>query len=550
MKNSGNFSEKSYQIQRKLSSRCFNFLKEIFKRENLEMTVKLGMTHAQLIASINSDIDLIKDQGSKIITKEFPASGTETSSVQLDTKCQSKDYMFVFMDYGILEPSKYSLSANGLTVNFSPAIPANHKIIIRYFTPGSSFTNYVTDEFQSNLLNYTTNRILEIPQEIKWRTDLVETGKKRYRLTILKGSVYYVPQGFEADGVTRKFSKRTMIADNTCLDRFWSDDALLEEFVFLVFEDNEAILTSSARAGSNITSGDTAPTTFLEQRALWYDTKNNYVKFTNDSGATWHNCSLPLLKGSPRNTIDETHPIAGWVNGPTQVFNGFGYIGSTIFALPGIKYLVGNGRNPDGSCITKIEESTKVNIYTINANRQNNKIVLYNSKLDVRLSLWFDEHKNMCYNNAPVITAYQPTAILGTFSTETTSPWNIKEFNPLGVDSLANSNASNFSKAGESYLSSLSMPSNKYIDLTLCASGSTYTAPATGLFTLSVSYSTGGYMNMYVAIGERYGYFYKYDANVWVDSCLVVKKGAIIIIQYQGTATVHTFKFIYAEGDQ
>lgn len=104
------------------------------------MAVKLGMTHAQLIASINSDIDLIKNQGSKIITKEFPASETETSSVQLDTKCQGKDYMFVFMDYGILEPSNYSLSADGLTVNFSPAIPANHKLLVRYF----SYVNLAT----------------------------------------------------------------------------------------------------------------------------------------------------------------------------------------------------------------------------------------------------------------------------------------------------------------------------------------------------------------------------------------------------------------------
>lgn len=104
------------------------------------MTAKLGMTHQQLIESINSDINEIKDQGSKIITKEFPASETETSSVQLDTKCQGKDYMFVFMDYVILEPSQYSLSSDGLTVNFSPAIPANHKLLVRYF----SYVNLAT----------------------------------------------------------------------------------------------------------------------------------------------------------------------------------------------------------------------------------------------------------------------------------------------------------------------------------------------------------------------------------------------------------------------
>lgn len=399
----------------------------------------------------------------------------------------------------------------------------------------------------SLLNNYTTNRILEIPQDIKWRIDLVETDKKRYRLTILQGSIYYVPQGFEADGVTRKFTERTMNNDNTCADLFWSDNASFEEFVFLYFKDNTAILSSSARAGSNITSGDTAPTTFLEQRALWYDTKNNYIKFTEDSGATWYNCSLPFLKGSPRNTIDETHPIAGWVNGPTQVFNGFGYIGSTIFALPGIKCLVGNGRNPDGSCITKIEESTKVSSFTMELHRKNNKIVLQGSIVGVRYSLWFDEQVDMCYNNATNVFAYQPTAILGTFSTEVTSPWNITEFNPFGVDSLANSNASNFSKAGESYLSSLGMPSNKYIDLTVGASGQTYTAPANG-WVYCAGHATAN--SAYISIDIPFTYC---GINGVADSDLTlnqiaITKGTSFKLRYANTS-INIFRFVYAQGE-
>ena len=435
-------------------------------------------------------------------------------------------------------------TSEGGGVNLTSSTPAN--------ASGKEVTS--ADFIKSNLLNYTTNRILEIPQDIKWRTDLVETGKKRYRLTILQGSVYYVPQGFEADGVTRKFSKRTMIADNICLDGFWSDDALLEEFVFLVFEDNEAILTSNARAGSNITSGDTAPTTFLEKRALWYDTKNNYVKFTNDSGATWHNCSLPLLKGSPRNTIDETHPIAGWVNGPTQVFNGFGYIGSTIFCLPGIKCLIGNGRNPDGSCITKIEEITKVSIFVMDGIRRNNKIVLYNGIVGVRGSLWFDEQVNMCYNNATVVSAYQPTAILGTFSTEATSPWNITEFNPLGVDSFVNSNASNFSKAGESYLSSLSMPSNKSIDLTLGASGTLYTAPANGWFSLDTwSTSTAtAYYQLHNRTSDLALLAVPDQGHVYQQKGFIPCKASdIVALVYANIDTTKTrWRFIYAQGEQ
>lgn len=402
----------------------------------------------------------------------------------------------------------------------------------------------------SLLNNYTTNRILEIPQDIKWRIDLVETDKKRYRLTVLQGSIYYVPQGFEADGVTRKFTERTMNNDNTCADIFWSDNASSEEFVFLYFKDNTAILSSSARAGSNITSGDTAPTTFLEQRALWYDTKNNYVKYTEDSGATWYNCSLPFLKGSPRNTIDETHPIAGWVNGPTQVFNGFGYIGSTIFGLPGIKCLVGNGRNPDGSVITEIVKTTKCSTLTNTFGRIDSKIVIYDGIIGMRAALWFDEQLNICINNGSGTYLYQPTAILGSFSTETTSPWNITEFNPLGVDSLVNSNASNFSKAGESYLSSLGMPSDKYIYLTLGASGTKYTAPANGYFNFRGRLTSP---RQFVYIGDvtydRTGFQCSgVEAGDWIAFTLPVAKNSTIIINYN-TGADNTLRFIYAQGE-
>lgn len=41
-----------------------------------------------------------------------------------------------------------------------------------------------------------------------------------------------------------------------------------------------------------------------------------------------------------------------------QVFNGFGYIGSTVFALPGVKGLIPNGRNNDGT-LKNIEFTTK-----------------------------------------------------------------------------------------------------------------------------------------------------------------------------------------------
>ena len=263
-------------------------------------------------------------------------------------------------------------------------------------------------------------------------------------------------------------------------------------------------------------------------------------------GTNWnkHSYSLPL-------GFCKKAPGSNNIVSIEQVFNGFGYIGSTIFALPGIKCLVGNGRNPDGSCITKIEKSTKVDMYTINVNRQNNKIVLYNSKLDVRNSLWFDEQANMCYNNAPTISAYQPTAILGTFSTETTSPWNIKEFNPLGVDSLANSNASNFSKAGESYLSGLGMPSSRYIDLTLGASDSTYTAPANGWLILNkVATGVGQEIRLTNKSNQLRGYATSARNSAELSAMIPCRKGDAIYIFYSAAGKVEKFRFVYAEGEE
>ena len=63
-------------------------------------------------------------------------------------------------------------STSSGVVNLTSSTPAD--------ASGKEVTSadFIKSDIQSNLLNYTTNRILEIPQDIKWRTDLVETGKK------------------------------------------------------------------------------------------------------------------------------------------------------------------------------------------------------------------------------------------------------------------------------------------------------------------------------------------------------------------------------------
>lgn len=88
-------------------------------------------------------------------------------------------------------------------------------------------------------------------------------------------------------------------------------------------------------------SQDTAPSGFGKP-ALWYDTAENIVKITIDSGATWQNYgSLPIGVFTMAGT--------GATKKVKHVFNGFGFIGSTAYALPGVKGLMADGLNEDGS---------------------------------------------------------------------------------------------------------------------------------------------------------------------------------------------------------
>ena len=156
-----------------------------------------------------------------------------------------------------------------------------------------------------------TNCITKIPQDIK--LELVDGT-----LTLKAGS-----KAYRGDG--------TVI--NITSDKMTTGGAASNKKFFFVGGDQNIYLTS------NVYSGGTAPSGSLLFGDMWYDTTNKIVKRYN--GSSWEGSySLPICvcttSGSGVTSID-------------QVFNGFGYIGSTIFALPGVEGLIPNGRNTDGS---------------------------------------------------------------------------------------------------------------------------------------------------------------------------------------------------------
>lgn len=162
-----------------------------------------------------------------------------------------------------------------------------------------------------------TNCITEISQDIK--LELSSDGT----LTLKAGSKVYVPNGA---GV---FDTETITSDLTLA----SYAGTYQEGVVWT---NSGVIDSVNT--NKFFSGSSTPT--FTGQGLWYDTANNICKISRDSGSTWEKCSLPLCLC----TVD-----SGTRTQIQQTFNGFGYVGSTVFALPGVKGLIPNGRNHDGS---------------------------------------------------------------------------------------------------------------------------------------------------------------------------------------------------------
>ena len=114
----------------------------------------------------------------------------------------------------------------------------------------------------------------------------------------------------------------------------------------------------------------------------------------------------------------------------------------------------------------------------------------------------------------------------------------------------ANTSLSNLTAEGKSLASGFGMPSNKYIDLTLGASSSIYTAPANGYFALSKN-TTGNNQYLYFIDADsnlRYTLAsISYTGGLW--GCCQVKKGKKIIVVYSAGGATEYFRFYYAEGE-
>ena len=217
------------------------------------------------------------------------------------------------------------------------------------------------DDFYS----YTTNCITEIPQDIKLE---LNDGT----LTLKAGSKVRIPNGSTFDIYTVQSDISTTPTGNSGTYGW-----------FLIMQPNKTI--SRTVTLNNIYSGTTAPSG--SQYMYWYDTTNNLVKYSGDSGSTWtggYSLPIALISG------------ASGVENINQVFNGFSYIGSTIFVFPGVSGLIPNGRNSDGTL--KNTKYTVASVITYERNLTGTSIPLFirgNGNLSASTGMSYDAANNI-----------------------------------------------------------------------------------------------------------------------------------------------------------
>lgn len=402
-----------------------------------------------------------------------------------------------------------------------------------------------TKQDKSTAVNYNniSNCITYIPQDIKLE---LNNGT----LTLKAGSKVYIPNGFEADGTTPKFDIHIISSDKVI-----AYGSKFNNLVIVTDINNNLFIAST----SCTVSGDTQPTD-ISRRNIWYDTTTNTVKTNSPSTSNFEtNKSLPI---AIINCID--------INKFTisQVFNGFGYIGSTVYALPGVKGLIPNGRNADGSLknieftLDKVLASTRdwnvSNQYNQHIRLGLNTIFTSNGYVESvnmptvnNYIMWYNPRDNiMRYNdtnNSVTSIADYPIVEMielgGTGAGDGTS--RITSFTPKTVFHALDYN-------DKSTISGWSMPSSRYIDLTLGASGSTYAAPANGYLYFKCQGPTSYFYIVNKTLennGGELGMCVNF-AGGYYRAFLPVLKGHTITTYYDGSITSSKGCFIYAEGEQ
>lgn len=380
-----------------------------------------------------------------------------------------------------------------------------------------------------------TNSVVKLPQDINF--EINSSGD----LLLKTGSKFYVPNG------SGTFDPVTMIVD-AVLTQSWNTAE--EVMVFYVRTSGTLTLRRAADCSSGATDSISGRFHF------WYDTTNNLVRAVESDG-TFRNETMSFPLALIKMVGDNTAHVSA-VN---KIFNGFGYIGATLYVVPGVRVLIPNGKNSDGSLKNISYQTssvlTRTNTDVSSGEKEylllnlNNALHQANSWDISKTRPMFAENRNQYWYNPQTnrIFRYRSSSDNGFVNDRIVIGWFLLSgVNITDFDSKEVFNAVSLDD-GE-YMAHQAMPSDRYIGLTLGASGATYTAPADGYIVLiKEATSVGQYVEMWS--GGSISTQAQASANgQYLYNYIPVSKGASYGVNYTADGSTIRFRFVYANGSK
>lgn len=397
--------------------------------------------------------------------------------------------------------------------------------------------------------NQISNCILEVPQRIKLE---FLNGV----LTLKAGSELLQPDGLEDDGITWKFKYKTIESDMVFPGISSTNEYTGSAFIYARYNttvSNGYQLDYFVPASPVI--GATAPASPFDYQ-IFYNTAENklYMWYQN----TW------------RSDLDIAFPIGDVTLSGTSitsldnVYNTVSGLANSLMVKEGVKLLMPNGLNPDGTLnnleytvphiLAKINDMSDSRDWVYALDSDNNIYLLWREWYYVQTStpvvpsevgtaFWYNPATNKSTFFINGVAQERPAIIIGSIIKTGTSG------NIAIVPQKTPANLLKYSDKG--IISGWGFPSIRITNLALGASGATYEAPANGWFFLDANAGAAGQFIEYVGVNANYyQYVYStYNSAQPLQFLCPVSSGDVITINYNTNAGVNKFCFVYAQGE-
>lgn len=251
-----------------------------------------------------------------------------------------------------------------------------------------------------------SNCITEIPQDINLT---LSNGT----LTLKAGSKIYHPNG------ANNFNIYTISSDISATG-YGTGTRQMMVFVRYNGTGLDTTTLSSVNSGSGSFSGN----------GIYYNTTTNNIDYYTSGSAAGRNYCFPIAIITMTDTT---------ITSIDQVFNGFGYIGSTVFVLPGVKGLYPNGRNTDGTLKSGAINITEVKTFTVSQTTTTairitssglfgyRNYIISDTQPSNIYSMWYNPVKNVMYDTGSGTLSVLYASISATIIYDGT---RITSFNP------------------------------------------------------------------------------------------------------------------------